>query len=107
MRVPSIRQRDITDCGAACLQAIAAFHGTKTTVARIRQAAATDQHGTTVFGLIEAAHSLGLAASGIRAPLEALPRLPLPAIVHLVREGGLSHFAVLIRCRGAEVRLMD
>lgn len=107
MRVPSIRQRDITDCGAACLQAIAAFHGTKTTVARIRQAAATDQHGTTVFGLIEAAHSLGLAASGLRAPLEALPRLPLPAIVHLVREGGLSHFAVLIRCRGAEVRLMD
>ena len=58
-----IKQRDITDCGAACLASVAAFYKLKLPVSRIRQYAGTDKRGTNVLGLIEAAELLGFQAT--------------------------------------------
>lgn len=55
-----VKQRDITDCGAACLASIAACYKLQLPVSRIRQYAGTDKRGTNVLGLIEAAEKLGL-----------------------------------------------
>ena len=55
-----IKQHDITDCGAACLASVCAYYGLQFPVARIRQYAFTDQKGTNVLGMIEAAAKLGL-----------------------------------------------
>lgn len=41
-----VKQRDITDCGAACLASIAAHYKLDLAVARIRQLAGTDKKGT-------------------------------------------------------------
>lgn len=79
-----IKQRDITDCGAACLASIAAFYKLKMPVARIRQLASTDQKGTNVLGLIEAASKLGFEAKGVKGNLDSLSKIPLPAIAHVV-----------------------
>ena len=45
-----IKQHDITDCGAACLASISAFHGLKYPLSRIRQLASTDKKGNKCFG---------------------------------------------------------
>ncbi|MCG8476539.1 MAG: cysteine peptidase family C39 domain-containing protein, partial [Cytophagales bacterium] len=50
-----VKQHDITDCGAACLASIATHFGLKIPISRIRQYASTDQKGTNVLGVIEAA----------------------------------------------------
>lgn len=53
-----IKQFDITDCGAACLASVCAYYGLQFPIARIRQYAFTDQKGTNILGLIEAANKL-------------------------------------------------
>mgnify|MGYP003443601752 FL=1 len=52
-----VKQRDITDCGAACLASVAANYNLKLPVARIRQMASTAKKGTNVFGMVEAAET--------------------------------------------------
>lgn len=56
LRKIKIKQRDITDCGAACLASVAAYYKLQLPVSRIRQFAGTDKRGTNVLGLIEAAN---------------------------------------------------
>lgn len=49
------RQRDITDCGAACLRFVGAHYRCDVPVERWRQLAGTNQRGSTALGLVEAA----------------------------------------------------
>lgn len=102
-----VRQRDVTDCGAACLVSVAAFYRLSLPVARVRQYASTDTRGTNVLGLVEAAERLGFQAKGVKGPLEGLARIPLPAIVHVVLPGGLAHYYVLFAVGRRYVRVMD
>ncbi|WP_346236608.1 peptidase domain-containing ABC transporter [Niabella insulamsoli] len=107
MRKLKVKQRDITDCGAACLASIAAFHKLKIPVSRIRQYAGTDQRGTNILGLIEAAEKLGLQAKGAKGPFESLFKIPLPAIAHIVLKNGLHHYVVIYKAAKKYILLMD
>lgn len=102
-----VKQRDIADCGAACLASVASYHKLHLPVARIRQLAHTDRHGTNVLGLIEAAEQLGFVAKGVRGTYDALLKIPKPAIVHLKLPNGLLHYVVLYDANQHEVRVMD
>lgn len=102
-----VRQRDITDCGAACLVSIAAWYKLRLTVARVRQYASTDTKGTNVLGLVEAAEKLGFQAKGVKGPLEGLKDLPVPAIVHVIVGGVLQHYFVLYGVDRKGVVIMD
>lgn len=102
-----IRQRDISDCGAACLASIAAFYQLQLPVARIRQLAATDNKGTNVLGIIEAATKLGFEAKGVKGPWEALFNIPKPAIAHVVIKERLHHFVVIYKVTKTHVVVMD
>jgi len=62
----TVKQRDITDCGAACLASVAAWYKLALPVARIRQFAGTDKKGTNILGLVEAAGKMGFLAKGVR-----------------------------------------
>ena len=103
----SVKQRDITDCGAACLASIAKYYNLYLPVSKIRQFAGTDQKGTNVLGLIEAAEKLGFQAKGAKGQLDSLPKLPLPAIVHVVLKNGLHHYVVLYKVGRKGVVFMD
>lgn len=107
MANPGIRQRDASDCGAACLAFVAAHFGLRLGVAEVRRLAGTDAEGSTALGLVEAARALGLAAKGVRGPPEALAGVPVPAIAHCLLEGGRRHYVVLVRWSGAAARVMD
>jgi ATP-binding cassette subfamily B protein len=70
-----VKQRDITDCGAACLSSIASYYEVNLPLARIRQYAGTDRKGTNILGLLEAAEKIGFTARGVRADWESLFRI--------------------------------
>ncbi len=106
-RIIKIKQRDITDCGAACIASIAAHYQLQLPVSRIRQYAGTDKRGTNVLGLIEAAERLGFQAKGAKGTIDNLSKIPLPAIGHLVLKNGLHHYVVLYKINAKKVVYMD
>lgn len=102
-----VKQRDITDCGAACLASIASFHNLKLPVSRIRQLASTDKKGTNVLGLIEAATKLGFEAKGVKGTLDSLFKIPKPSIAHVIVKEILHHYVVIYKVASAYIEVMD
>ncbi|WEK37633.1 MAG: peptidase domain-containing ABC transporter [Candidatus Pseudobacter hemicellulosilyticus] len=102
-----IKQHDITDCGAACLQSVAAYYNLELPIARIRQYAGTDTKGTNVLGLVEAAGKMGFEAKGVKGTLEAIQDMPVPAIAHVILANRLSHYVVIYNVSPEEILVMD
>ena len=102
-----IKQRDITDCGAACLASVAAHYNLSLPVARIRQLAGTDKKGTNVLGLVEAAGKMGFLAKGVRGDWDSLFKIPKPAIAHVIVKEVLHHYVVLIKATDKHIVIMD
>ncbi len=102
-----VRQRDITDCGPACLASVAKFYKLDLPVARIRQKAGTDKKGTSVLGLVRAAESFGFEAKGVKGSFENLTGIPLPAIAHVVIQGYLHHYVVISKISRKNIEIMD
>jgi ATP-binding cassette, subfamily C, bacteriocin exporter len=102
-----IKQRDITDCGAACLASVAAHYKMTLPVARIRQYAGTDKKGTNVLGLIEAAAKMGFLAKGVRGDWDSLFKIPKPAIAHVIINEILYHYVVLTNTSDKFIEIMD
>ena len=102
-----IKQRDITDCGAACLASVAAFYNLKLPVSRIRQLASTDKKGTNVLGLIEGAGKLGFDAKGVRGEFDSLFKIPKPTIAHVVVKEVLQHYVVIYNTTPKYIEVMD
>ncbi|MDR0573669.1 MAG: peptidase domain-containing ABC transporter [Tannerella sp.] len=102
-----IKQRDITDCGAACLASIAEHYRLRLPVARIRQIAGTDTRGTNMLGMMQAAEQLGFTAKGVKGGIDALPNIPLPAVAHVVLKNGLQHYVVIYSVKNWKLTYMD
>ncbi|RPH33643.1 MAG: peptidase domain-containing ABC transporter [Bacteroidales bacterium] len=102
-----IKQRDITDCGAACLASVAAHYKLNLPIAKIRQMASTDKKGTNVLGMIEAAQKMGFHAKGVKGEWESLFKIPMPTIAHVIVKEVLHHFVVLIKATKDYIEVMD
>jgi ATP-binding cassette, subfamily C, bacteriocin exporter len=102
-----VKQRDITDCGAACLASVAAFYNVVLPVSRIRQFAGTDKKGTNVLGLIEASGKIGFMAKGVKGEWESLFKIPKPAIAHIIVKGILTHYVVIVKVTDKYIEIMD
>lgn len=103
----TIKQHDITDCGAACLASISAHYNLEIPLARIRQFAGTDKKGTNVLGLIEAAEKLGFEAKGVRGDFDSLFKIPKPAIAHIIVKKQLQHYVVIYEVTKTYIKIMD
>lgn len=103
----TVKQHDITDCGAACLASVAANYKFEIPIARIRQYAGTDKKGTNVLGMIEAAVKLGFEAKGVRGDFDSLSKIPLPAIAHVIVKETLHHFVVVYKVTDKFIEVMD
>jgi len=103
----TIKQHDITDCGAACLASIAAHYNFQIPIARIRQYAGTDKKGTNVLGLLEAAQKLGFEAKGVRGDFDSLFKIPKPAIAHIIVKERLHHYVVIYEVTKTHITIMD
>lgn len=102
-----VKQRDITDCGAACLASVAAHYKLNLPIAKIRQLAGTDKKGTNVLGMIEAAQKMGFQAKGVRGDFDSLFKIPKPSIAHVVVKEVLQHFVVIIKTTKDYIEVMD
>ena len=102
-----IRQRDITDCGAACIASIAAYYRLFISVSNIRLHAGTDKQGTNLLGLIEAANILGFRAKGARGDMDSLSTIPLPCIAHVILPNKLHHYVVIYTVTKKNIKYMD
>ena len=103
----TIKQHDITDCGATCLASISTHYNLQIPIARIRQYAGTDKKGTNVLGLIEAAEKLGFEAKGVRGELDSLFKIPKPAIAHIIVKEQLQHYVVIYEVTKEFIKIMD
>ncbi|MDP3467739.1 MAG: peptidase domain-containing ABC transporter [Daejeonella sp.] len=103
----NVKQRDLSDCGAACLASVARFYNLDVPVARIRQHAGTDKKGTNIAGMLEAATRLGFEAKGVKGTVESLFKIPLPVIAHVIVNGQLQHFVVIYKINKHKISFMD
>jgi ATP-binding cassette subfamily B protein len=102
-----VRQHDQSDCGAAALATVARHHRIPVSLEQMRTLAGTDRVGTNLLGLVQAAEKLGFSARAVKGPYDALPTIPLPAIVHVRTDEGLGHFIVLHRHSKTAVVVAD
>ncbi len=102
-----VKQRDFTDCGAACLVSIAAYYNITASVSEVRGFAGTDKLGTNIKGLLTAATHIGFQAKGAKGTLEQLSLIPLPSIAHVVLENGFHHYIVIYKISKHWVEYMD
>ena len=102
-----VKQRDTTDCGAACLAAVGKYYKLHLPVGLIRQKAGTDKRGTNIRGMLEAAESFGFEAQGVKGSFEALFGIPLPAIAHLELRGSFHHYVVISSVAKTYIEVMD
>ncbi len=107
MAKTTVKQHDITDCGAACLASVAAHYQLQIPIARIRQYAGTDKKGTNILGLIEAAQKLGFDAKGVRGDFNSLFKIPKPAIAHIIVKDKLHHYVVVYKVSRTHITIMD
>ena len=103
----NIKQHDIKDCGAACLASIGNHFKVNLPIARIRQFANTDKRGTNVLGIIEAAEKMCFTAKGVKGGLDAIDKIPLPAIAHVIVKEQLHHYVVIYKVTKKEITVMD
>jgi ATP-binding cassette, subfamily C, bacteriocin exporter len=107
MATIKIKQHDIQDCGAACLASIGNHFDVNLPIARIRQFANTDKRGTNVLGIIEAAEKMGFTAKGVKGGIDALDKIPIPAIAHVIVKEQLHHYLVIYSVSKGKIEVMD
>lgn len=90
-RVTYTPQMEVTECGAASLAMVLAFHGHHASLPEVRQACGVSRDGANAVAIVRAARGYGLDAKGAKLGMEQLPQLPLPAILHW----DFNHFVVL------------
>ncbi|MCF8000448.1 MAG: peptidase domain-containing ABC transporter [Halanaerobiales bacterium] len=102
-----IKQRDKTDCGAACLATIANLNGINYPTSKIREAAGTDQKGTSAYGLIKTAEDIGFESQGVKAQNNDLTKdLKLPVIAHLINDN-YAHYVVILKIKKYNLIIFD
>jgi ABC-type bacteriocin/lantibiotic exporter with double-glycine peptidase domain len=97
--VPFVAQLTPTDCGAAALASVLAFHEKHLPVHEVRALLGGGRNGVTARQLLTVARSFGFRARGVSVDPGKLRFLPRASIVHW----DLAHYVVFERCdaRGA------
>jgi len=103
-KYPVVKQYDSMDCGPACLKMICAYFGKHLSMDYLRSIARTDRSGTSVLSLVEAAESLGLEATPMKASITDITvEKPFPSVVFWKQR----HYMVLYNLQNNKYHLSD
>jgi ABC-type bacteriocin/lantibiotic exporter with double-glycine peptidase domain len=101
--VPFIAQLTATDCGAASLASVLAYHGKHVPIHELRSALGGGRNGINARQLLAVGRAYGFQARGVAIDPDKLQYLPPASILHWE----LAHFLVFVRCDGKYVDLVD
>ena len=90
----SVLQHDSSDCGVACLVSVINCLGGFSTNEKIRSLSGTEQSGTTMLGLYQAAIQCGLDATGYEATIPDITDYKGIMILHVALENGSEHYII-------------
>ncbi|MEW4354601.1 peptide cleavage/export ABC transporter ComA [Streptococcus pneumoniae] len=102
-------QVDSRDCGVASLAMVFGFYGSYHSLASLREMAKTTMEGTTAFGLVKVAQELGFETRAIKADMTLfdMEDLTYPFIAHVLKEGKLLHYYVVIGQDKKSIHIAD
>jgi ATP-binding cassette subfamily B protein len=107
MKYYLIKQKDESDCGAACIATIARFYGKRISVTKIRTIAGTDVDGTSGKGIIKACQALDLTCKAMFSKDKHLQTdYPFPIIAHINRNG-FEHYLVIYKVKKNKILAAD
>ncbi|MDO3386008.1 peptidase domain-containing ABC transporter [Gilvimarinus sp. SDUM040013] len=89
--LPVILQEEYAECGLICLCMISGFHGRHYDLASLRQSHNIGRQGMSLVELMDVGESMGLNCRPVKAGLDDIRALKLPAIAHWRME----HFVVI------------
>ena len=93
-----IPQVDEADCGVACLAMILKHYHAQVSIAHLRHLAKTNMECTTALGLVKTAEQFKLEVQAIKADMSLfdIKDLQYPFIVHVIKDGDLFHYYVVL-----------
>ncbi|MFN0248266.1 MAG: peptidase domain-containing ABC transporter [Kofleriaceae bacterium] len=105
--VPFVQQLEWTDCGAASLCMVMAFHGRESKLAEVRESMGIGRDGVSAKSILDTAERYGFQGRGIKVDISQLKLLKPATILHWE----FNHFVVfdkLVKANGkAAVRIVD
>jgi ATP-binding cassette, subfamily B, bacterial CvaB/MchF/RaxB len=90
-RLPVMMAAEAAECGLACMAMISRYHGHHVDLNGLRQRFSLSLAGASLRSLMGIADQLGFSTRALRAEVDALGKIHLPAILHW----DLNHFVVL------------
>jgi ATP-binding cassette subfamily B protein len=101
--VPFVQQLEWTDCGAASLCMVMAYHGKEVKLAEVREAMGIGRDGVSAKSILDTAERYGLAGRGIKVDVTQTKLLKTGTILHWE----FNHFVVFDRVVKTGVRIVD
>src|SRR4051812_24146666 len=101
--VPFVQQLEWTDCGAASLCMVMAYHGRETKLPEVRDAMGIGRDGVSAKAILDTAEKYGLAGRGIKVDISQVKLLKPATILHWE----FDHFVVFDRVVKDGVRIVD
>ena len=103
VKVPTVLQMEVTECGAASLAMVLAYYGCYIPLEQMRVETGVSRDGCNAKNIFRAAKSHGLNCKAFRKEPADLRKLPMPCIIHW----NFNHFVVLEGFRGGAVYIND
>jgi len=101
--VPFVQQLEWTDCGAASLCMVMAYHGKEVKLAEVRDAMGIGRDGVSAKSILDTAERYGLGGRGIKVDIAQIKLLKTGTILHWE----FNHFLVFDRIVKTGVRVVD
>ncbi len=94
-----VPQVDEMDCGVACLAMILKQYHSRISLAHLRHEARTNLEGTTALGLVKTAQKFNLKTEAVKADMSLFNEdtIQYPFIVHVLKQGELLHYYVVLK----------
>ena len=102
-KTPTVLQMETTECAAACLGIILAYHGRWVPLEALRVRCGVSRDGANAANMLKAAREFDLIARGFRSQHEQLFDIPFPMVVFWE----FNHFVVLEGIKGDKVYIND